>query len=658
MRDVTKLSKVFAVIVAVALLLWGVAGARTIQPVIQATSQNGKVDHGVLPSVTALAPAYYLAPHGDDNNSGDPNSPWKTLAHALTKLSPGDSLYLRGGVYYEHDVTTGLQGTAAAPITIQSFPGEHAILDGGVPDFKVISQGNWELVDSGLHLYRSKQTFSGSLVRAWLVAADIQLVEYSADQDLESTNYGPVNGRAALYIGPGVQLRADGHIYIRLQSNPNDLTDPTGKPITPTPVDTDPNNNKIDVFTSDNILLLNGAAYLHFKDLEFSYSKSIMDVTNGSNHIELDGCNLNYGTYGLVIRDGSHDWDIHDNNFNNGFPGYVYWTDVKNGPNEVAEAYPEFQSAGLIGSMANFNILRNTFRDSLDALDINDGTINTRIANNVFVRLHDDALELPTAIGNVEVAHNMLWHVASGISIDGSTTQGGPVYIHHNVIDDSAYQRGGRPGNFGETNWPVWTTLDPFGSHDKNNNAAWWKVYNNTIVTRRSGYQWDAAGPTDVTGSGEKYVYNNIFYVIDDRVVFRDDQAAAGSHYDGNIIYRKAPGRFPLFVNFGNGHDYSSLADFRSSSGTTWEANGLEIDPRFDLCAINDPTFNPATVWERYRPSSAQVFTPGASYSGLSWPGIAGVNYRGALPLTSAVPQIGQVMVLMPLVLRSALANC
>jgi hypothetical protein len=150
---------------------------------------------------------YYVSPNGSDNNSGTLSNPWQTLGHALGKLSPGDVLNLRGGIYYEHEINVDVKGTAAAPITIQSYPGERAVIDGGVPYFKDTPNSEWELVDSDIHLYRSQQTFPEGFdfVRAWLVDDDVQLVEYESAENLESTNYGPLNGLEPFYMGPGLQ---------------------------------------------------------------------------------------------------------------------------------------------------------------------------------------------------------------------------------------------------------------------------------------------------------------------------------------------------------------------------------------------------------------------------------------------------------------------
>jgi hypothetical protein len=579
--------------------------------------------------------AYYVSPNGNDNNSGTLDSPWQTLGHALGQLSPGDVLNLRGGTYYDHEIKVDLRGTALAPITIQSYPGERAVIDGGVPDFKNTLNSEWELVDSDTHLYRSQRTFVDGFdfVRAWLVDDDVQLVEYDSAENLESTSYGPLNGLEPFYMGPGLQLRSDGHIYIRLVYNPNDLTDASGNLIAPTPVDINPNHNKLAVSFSNYIFLLDGARYLHFKDVDFSHAQYILDARNGSHHIVLNGCHLNYGNQGIVIRENIHNWEIYNCEFNNGIPDYIYWTDVKNRDGDVTEAYPEFQSAAMSGSMPGFYIHHNLFRSTFDGLTLDDGTTNTRITDNVFKYIRDDSINLSRGIGNVEVAHNMLWHVMGGISNLGSDQAPGQVYIHHNVIDNSAYQRGGRPGNYREDNWPVWTIGSPFPAHDEANKTSSWKLYNNTLVSRQDpGHQWAAAGPDEVMGNPEKYVFNNIFYTFDGRIIFRNDLASFGSHYDGNVFYRSSAGSLPLFLDFGDGGRYDSVLDFQTNSETNWEIHALETDPGFDLSEINDPTFDPATIWARYRPTNQQIFTPGASYGGLDWPETQDVNYRGALP--------------------------
>src|SRR5262245_15451473 len=47
-------------------------------------------------------PAYFVDPvKGHDGQDGSEAKPWKTVTRGAKFLKPGDTLYLRGGVYYE-----------------------------------------------------------------------------------------------------------------------------------------------------------------------------------------------------------------------------------------------------------------------------------------------------------------------------------------------------------------------------------------------------------------------------------------------------------------------------------------------------------------------------------------------------------------------------
>ncbi len=74
---------------------------------------------------------YYVSPTGSDSQTGAFERPFGSLQHAHDLAMPGDTIYLRGGVYA---LTSGIQlthdGTSGAPITIANYPGEKPILDG------------------------------------------------------------------------------------------------------------------------------------------------------------------------------------------------------------------------------------------------------------------------------------------------------------------------------------------------------------------------------------------------------------------------------------------------------------------------------------------------------------------------------------------------
>src|SRR5688500_2125806 len=54
------------------------------------------------PEPLAKGPKLFVdAARGNDVAEGTENQPWRTLRHAVRQLKPGDTLYLRAGIYYE-----------------------------------------------------------------------------------------------------------------------------------------------------------------------------------------------------------------------------------------------------------------------------------------------------------------------------------------------------------------------------------------------------------------------------------------------------------------------------------------------------------------------------------------------------------------------------
>jgi hypothetical protein len=78
----------------------------------------------------AAAAALYVAPDGNDQNAGTLAQPFKTIAFAVSKAHPGQSIYLRGGVYNQAPILTG-SGLAGHPITLANFQAEKPIIDPG-----------------------------------------------------------------------------------------------------------------------------------------------------------------------------------------------------------------------------------------------------------------------------------------------------------------------------------------------------------------------------------------------------------------------------------------------------------------------------------------------------------------------------------------------
>jgi hypothetical protein len=82
------------------------------------------------PIPASTGAVYYVATTGSDSNPGTLSSPWRTIQKAFNTLQPGELALVRGGTYTQ-SVVMQRAGTAAEPITVQSYPGERAVIHPG-----------------------------------------------------------------------------------------------------------------------------------------------------------------------------------------------------------------------------------------------------------------------------------------------------------------------------------------------------------------------------------------------------------------------------------------------------------------------------------------------------------------------------------------------
>jgi len=85
------------------------------------------------------ASTWYVATNGNDSNVGSLASPFRTIKKGIDTLAAndadgGDTLYIRGGTYYEEcNITGTLVGTSSNGINISNYNGETVIMEGGEP---------------------------------------------------------------------------------------------------------------------------------------------------------------------------------------------------------------------------------------------------------------------------------------------------------------------------------------------------------------------------------------------------------------------------------------------------------------------------------------------------------------------------------------------
>lgn len=273
--------------------------------------------------------------NGDDVNSGSETAPWKTLAHSLRQLWPGDTLYLRGGVYYEKSYFSR-SGTEESPITIRAYPGEMVIVDGGQPEFFESPQTSWEPNSDGAEgEYVSTRTYYDAddrqvphqfLPAAWepmwgieeerpialgnFADSMVPLHSYRTVTDLRAANERWIGNKnemreTGIYCGPGLWFnRETGHVHIRLAHHRLEglgeraycgETDPRKLPLV------------VAVGGGDDVLRANGVKHVRVQDLVFrGATGSPMIHVYGSHHIEFDHLTI-YGGFPALKINASQD---------------------------------------------------------------------------------------------------------------------------------------------------------------------------------------------------------------------------------------------------------------------------------------------------------------------------------------------------------------
>lgn len=268
---------------------------------------------------------------GDDGQAGSEANPWKTLQHALRQLEPGTTLYLREGVYHEHPVLTR-SGTETEPITIRSYPGELAVIDGGLPEFLDSPETAWQPLEDGAPgEYVSTKTYfefdtrrvpDQFLPAAWepmwgkeeerplalghFADSMVPLHGYRNLHDLRSQNELWVGSKqemreAGIYCGPGLWYnRETGRIHIRLAHQQlaglnshgyRGETAPRKLPLI------------VSVGFGEEVLRINGISHVQLQDLVLrGATGSPLVQIYGSNNISLDHCTLFGGFPGLMIN--------------------------------------------------------------------------------------------------------------------------------------------------------------------------------------------------------------------------------------------------------------------------------------------------------------------------------------------------------------------
>jgi len=550
--------------------------------------------------------AFYVdARRGDDANDGSEAKPWRTIQHALKSLQPGATLYLRGGIFHERLRVTS-SGEKGRPITIRGYPGELAVLDGGIPEFLENPAACWEPAPGGAsHEYVSQRTFPEWGERARIAGhfddSMVPLHGYIFLQDVRAAQDGiwrvksKDDSENGVYCGPGIWFDQDSKRFrIRLAptrfdwlgeaNNYRGETDPRKIPLV------------IAGGNAEGLLTLRNARHLRFQDLVLRGAgrQSAIDLANAED-IEFDGVTVFGGwpglhgqsTKGLRIVNcafrglGSAPWESRASMKYRGKPHYVLVAGPATPMNE------------------DWEIAQSEFTDGHDFALLR-FVRNLRFHHNYVDNFNDDGLEMGPLVRD-----QVAWIFCNRISrclltltqhgdppndgVPPETELGSGIYIFRNVFDlrQPTYGSPPREGEEGKpaTDSEVERMPVLCGDHGS---PIWsqYYFYQNTVLRRDRAwrdYYGFGLGNMGLAGRSKRRVFNNIFVQAKGLpgLVLWPKPDEVDMQVDANLFWATAQG--PAFQGdlFAKVRASAVVEASKKQYPPGWAAHDVFADPQF-----------------------------------------------------------------------------
>ena len=476
----------------------------------------------------------------DDSGDGSKERPWKSIGHAVRQLKAGDTLCLRGGIYYER-VYLAVAGRENKPITIRSAPGEQAVIDSSFAEFTRNAATAWQpLADGAPGEYVSAGTypnirdvvgsFGDSLIglQTYYNAKDLrsegELIDWENWDKQQETDIKP------LYCGPGLWLdRATSRIHCRLAhthlpapiDNYAGETDPRKLPLVIAPFDAVP-------------LTLDACQHVRLQDLVIRGAGYTSIEVSNCKHLEIDGATVWCGTYGLRLNAtegfkllnsrlyGSlAPWTFRNDASKRDYPGRPHRNisrlnthallEIDSGRESSVFAFPQNDDWEIAGCQLT---------DAHDGLYL--GAINCRFHDNLIENLQDDGIylspmylrhRLEKSDPQIHIYSNTFRQLLTPLAFGGDRPEtADQVFICRNVFDLRHPVRTGRPST--KNPEPGFSTGKPLGDHGSPPWSAM-NIYHNTFVMAEPAR--DAAMNT--LGSNRdghpRRTFNNLFIHLD-----------------------------------------------------------------------------------------------------------------------------------------------
>jgi parallel beta-helix repeat protein len=363
-----------------------------------------------------VLPGYFVSPNGSDTNPGTYLRPWRTIGKAARTVIPGDTVYVRAGIYNEA-VRLDVSGTEQKLINFLAYPGETPIVEGNnqLPTTwtgLVYVKGDWIRI-SGFEVRNSR--YVG--------------VQLHGQHDQADHIYSHHNQRNGIFVQGDFGTVENSHLWKNAMINENNKAGGGSSALTTA---RDANNG-----ITDYAVLRNNTVWENWGTGINSYESNgtiiegnivhdnlignikISDATNiicKRNFLYMTPGSITYGlgsNYGILLGD-----EIYT-------PPSAYITIINNvayGNLKNLSWYSGVQGGG----MNNVLIANNTFVNAMPNdenhrnVDIGSGPHwNVRIMNNIIVQDDSQHIEDIAIDPNIVISHN-LWSKPPRDAILGS----------------------------------------------------------------------------------------------------------------------------------------------------------------------------------------------------------------------------------------------
>ncbi len=375
------------------------------------------------------------AARGDDAGDGSLGKPWRTIARALKGAPAGRTVCLRGGTYYER-VTISTSG-----VTVRSYPGELAILDGGLREFFEDPAGAWKPAEAGAEgefvsarahpgLGNARGNFGDSMVPLYPYRLLIDLRAGNEYWNKDFQDGGKLTKDSGIYCGPGIGYDpASGRIHARLAHTRLVLKEGVFPTYQAYRGETDPRKLPLVVAGEATALEIAGAKRVAIRDLVVRGSARATVSVVDAEDIEFDHVTIYGGQPALQAR-STRGFRLAHSALRGLSSPWSFRTIKYRGPAPYL-----FVAAGKEPQNRDFEIAQCEFTDSHDFfLPSVDGL---SFHHNVVDNFDDDGFYLSAAPPNerVRIYRNRFSRCLTTFAFYGNHPTGSGVHIFRNVFD-------------------------------------------------------------------------------------------------------------------------------------------------------------------------------------------------------------------------------